>query len=87
MLNHIQEGTQREADSFVNILHNLPVNERRYFVWRTAYEILNSNRSISINNDYRDTATYNQTIQQLINNTVSRYKVRKMVTIMIIILC
>ena len=87
MLNHIQEGTQREKDSFVNILHNLPVNERRYFVWRTAYEILNSNRSISIINDHRDTAAYNQTIQQLINNTVSRYKVRKMVTILIIIWC
>ena len=87
MLNHIQNGTQRETDSFVNILHNLPVNERRYFVWRTAYEILNSNRSISFNNDYRDTATYNQTLQQLINNTVSRYKVRKMVTIIIIIWC
>ena len=87
MLNHIREGTQRETDSFVNILHNLPVNERRYFVWRTAYEILNSNRSISINNDHRDTTTYNQTIQQLINKTVSRYKVRTMVTIMIIIWC
>ena len=85
MLNHIQNGTQRATDSFVDILHNLPVNERRYFVWRTAYEILNSNRSISINNDHRDTTTYNQTIQQLINKTVSRYKVRKMFTIMIII--
>ena len=87
MLNHIQNGTQRATDSFVDILHNLPVNERRYFVWSTAYEILNSNRSISINNDYRDTATYNQTLQQLINNTVSRYKVRKMVTIITIIWC
>ena len=87
MLNHIREGAQRETDSFVNILHNLPVNERRYFVWRTAYEILHSNRSISFNNDYRDTATYNQTLQQLINNTVSRYKVRKMVTIITIIWC
>ena len=87
MLNHIQNGTQRETDSFVNILHNWPVNERRYFVWRTAYEILNGNRSISFNNEYHDTATYNQTLQQLINNTVSRYKVRKMVTIIIIIWC
>ena len=87
MLNHIQNGTQRATDSFVDILHKLPVNERRYFVWSTAYEILNSNRSISFNNDYRDTATYNQTLQQLINNTVSRYKVRKMVTIIIIIWC
>ena len=87
MLNHIQNGTQRATDSFVDILHNLPINERRYFVWRTAYEILNSNRSISSSNDYRDTATYNQTLQQLINNTVSRYKVRKMVTIITIIWC
>ena len=60
--------------TFLKVLHSLPSNERRIYVWRKAVESLNNqtiyteNRNGSSNN--------NQTIHQLIENEIQRYKVR-----------
>ena len=58
--------------TFVDILHQLPIEERRYYVWKTAFKSLN-NQSFGINTH---SATNKQTIAHLINNTIERYKVR-----------
>ena len=57
--------------NFVDILHRIPIGERRYYVWKRAFEVLNnhsSGNSISV-------ATNNESISRLINNTIDRYKV------------
>ena len=60
--------------TFLKVLHSLPSNERRIYVWRKALESLN-NQAISTENG-NETYNYNQTIHDLIENQIQRYKVR-----------
>ena len=60
--------------TFVDILHQLPIKERRHYVWKKAFKIIN-NRAFGSNSSSAAT-TNNQTITHLINNTIERYKVR-----------
>ena len=59
--------------TFVEILRSLPSNQRRVYVWNIALERLeNKSFSSEFENDYLN---HNQTIQQLIESIIQRYKV------------
>ena len=60
--------------TFLKVLHSLPSNERRIYVWRKALESLN-NQAISTENR-NESYNYSQTIHNLIENQIQRYKVR-----------
>ena len=60
--------------TFLKVLHSLPSNERRIYVWRKALESLN-NQAISTENR-NGSSNNNQTIHTLIENKIQRYKVR-----------
>ena len=72
VFNHIPES--RRELTFADILHNLPVEEKRNFVWRTALEILNNNHSNVYG--YPTKSFHNETIVNMISNLISNYKVR-----------
>ena len=58
---------------------NLPVEEKRNFVWRTALEILNNNHSNVYG--YPTKSFHNETIVDMISNLISNYKVRVIIKI------
>ena len=60
--------------TFVEILRNLPSNQRRAYVWNIALESLD-NQSFS-SEFVHEYSNQNQTIQQLIESIIQRYKVR-----------
>ena len=59
--------------TFLKVLHSLPSNERRIYVWRKALESLN-NQTIPTENR-NGSSNNNQTIHNLIENEIQRYKV------------
>ena len=60
--------------TFVEILRKLPSNQRRFYVWNKAFESLN-NQSFSSEFGI-ESLKCNQTVHQLIENTIQKYKVR-----------
>ena len=70
---------RKEINSFVDILHQLPINERRSYVWKIAFKAL-KNRSLGTNISATTTPN-NQTIGHLMNNTIERYKVKVILNI------
>ena len=60
--------------TFLDMLHSLPSNERRNFVWKKALESLN-NQTISAVSRNSSMDSY-QVLHQLIENAILRYKVR-----------
>ena len=59
--------------SFFDILNKLPLQERRLYVWKTAFESLNNQ---SLTWEFRnESMKSNHTIQQLMDYTIQRYKV------------
>ena len=77
VFNHIPES--RRELTFADILHNLPVEEKRNFVWKTALEILNNNHSNVYG--YPTKSFHNETIVNMISNLISNYKVRVIIKI------
>ena len=60
--------------TFLEMLHSLPSNKRRDFVWKKALESLN-NQTISAVSRNSSMDSY-QVLHQLIENAILRYKVR-----------
>ena len=67
------EMKMKNKMSFFDILNKLPLRERRLYVWQKAYESLNNQ---TMTWEFRnETMKSNQTMQQLIDYTIQRYKV------------
>ena len=74
-IRHSQKRMRNKKTTFLDILHTLPINQRRYFVWQRALTVL-SNQTNSIGYQIEST-TNNNTINQVVNDTITKYKVRK----------
>ena len=75
IFNHIRgrAETTNKNKTFADILHKLPIHERRYFVWKRALEIFNNQSNhIEYHVESKDNDT---TINHLINTTITKYKV------------
>ena len=66
--------SMKNDKTFLKVLHSLPSNERRIYVWRKALESIH-NQTISTENK-NESSNNNQTIHDLIENHIERYKVR-----------
>ena len=63
---------ETKSQTFIDILHNIPVNKRRYFVWKEALETRN-NRQKAVG--CLNGSPCNLTRAQLINATINEYTV------------